>query len=284
MNDHLIRTPVLPQLVLGLLSIAATSVAFSQGRVIRVTTATAERDRVEQTEWAVGIIETRSSVQVAAEVSGQVIKVLVDEGQGVAAGAILAELDSDEYRFDQAAEQSEVRRLETLLRQQQREVERANQLFAENLIARDQVDSIQSELDALREQLAGARTRVSESNRRLGETNLRAPVRSEVALRNIDVGDYLQVGTIAFELVDIENLRVRLPFPEYRAPEDFIARLAALVPKPRAHLIRYHGVFAPASPDRARIVPGARTGPDRPTSPVRYRPPTANGASPGPNA
>jgi len=41
-------------------------------------------------------------------------------------------------------------------------------------------------------------------------------------------------------------------------PDDFIARLAALVPKPRAHLIRYHGVFAPASPDRARIVPGPR--------------------------
>jgi hypothetical protein len=41
-------------------------------------------------------------------------------------------------------------------------------------------------------------------------------------------------------------------------PEDFIARLAALVPKPRAHLTRYHGVFAPASPDRARVVPGTR--------------------------
>src|SRR5690606_2787885 len=42
-------------------------------------------------------------------------------------------------------------------------------------------------------------------------------------------------------------------------PEDFIARLAALVPKPRAHLTRYHGVFAPASPDRARVVPKARS-------------------------
>jgi hypothetical protein len=41
-------------------------------------------------------------------------------------------------------------------------------------------------------------------------------------------------------------------------PEDLIARLAALVPKPRAHLTRYHGVFAPASPDRSRVVP--RTG------------------------
>ena len=41
-------------------------------------------------------------------------------------------------------------------------------------------------------------------------------------------------------------------------PEDFIARLAALVPKPRAHLTRYHGVFAPASPDRAQVVPMLR--------------------------
>jgi hypothetical protein len=41
-------------------------------------------------------------------------------------------------------------------------------------------------------------------------------------------------------------------------PEDFIARLAALVPKPRAHLTRYHGVFAPASADRAQIVPATR--------------------------
>jgi hypothetical protein len=37
-----------------------------------------------------------------------------------------------------------------------------------------------------------------------------------------------------------------------------VSRLAARVPKPRAHLTRYHGVFAPASPDRARVVPRTR--------------------------
>jgi hypothetical protein len=37
--------------------------------------------------------------------------------------------------------------------------------------------------------------------------------------------------------------------------EDFIAKLAALVPPPRANLIRYFGVFAPASPIRRDIVP-----------------------------
>ena len=38
-------------------------------------------------------------------------------------------------------------------------------------------------------------------------------------------------------------------------PMDFIARLAALVPRPRAHLTRYHGVFAPNFKHRHRIIP-----------------------------
>ncbi len=41
-------------------------------------------------------------------------------------------------------------------------------------------------------------------------------------------------------------------------PLDFIARLAALVPGPRAHLTRYHGVFAPHSRWRAEVTPAGR--------------------------
>jgi hypothetical protein len=41
-------------------------------------------------------------------------------------------------------------------------------------------------------------------------------------------------------------------------PLDFIARLAALVPPPRIHLTRYHGVFAPHSQLRAAVTPAHR--------------------------
>lgn len=37
--------------------------------------------------------------------------------------------------------------------------------------------------------------------------------------------------------------------------QDFIARLAALVPGPRSHLTRYHGVFAPHGKWWSLIVP-----------------------------
>jgi hypothetical protein len=41
-------------------------------------------------------------------------------------------------------------------------------------------------------------------------------------------------------------------------PLDFIARLAALVPSPRSHQTRYHGVFAPGSALRAAVTPSGR--------------------------
>jgi hypothetical protein len=47
-------------------------------------------------------------------------------------------------------------------------------------------------------------------------------------------------------------------------PLDFMARLAALVPKPRVHLTRYHGVFAPHSRWRAAVTPAGRGKPRLP--------------------
>ena len=61
------------------------------------------------------------------------------------------------------------------------------------------------------------------------------------------------------------NVRYQLKTP-YRdgtthvifEPLDFIARLAALVPKPRVNLTRFHGVFAPNSRYRARVTKARR--------------------------
>ena len=39
------------------------------------------------------------------------------------------------------------------------------------------------------------------------------------------------------------------------SPLEFMQRLAALVPRPRLHLIRFHGVLAPHAKLRAAIVP-----------------------------
>jgi hypothetical protein len=47
-------------------------------------------------------------------------------------------------------------------------------------------------------------------------------------------------------------------------PLEFMERLAALVPRPRLHLIRFHGVLAPNAKLRRKIVPAP---PERATEP-----------------
>jgi hypothetical protein len=42
-------------------------------------------------------------------------------------------------------------------------------------------------------------------------------------------------------------------------PQDLLAKLAALVPAPRVHLVRFHGILGPATAWRALIIPTAST-------------------------
>jgi hypothetical protein len=51
------------------------------------------------------------------------------------------------------------------------------------------------------------------------------------------------------------------------APLDFIARLCAIIPPPRFHMLHYHGVLAGGSVVRQAIVPG-RADPPKPKNPI----------------
>lgn len=93
---------------------------------------------------------------------------------------------------------------------------------------------------------------------------------------------YISRPALAVERLSLTEqglIRYRLKTP-YRdgttdvlfEPLDFLARLAALVPPPRIHLTRFHGVFAPASRLRADITP-ARRGRGGPTQSPDNAPP-----------
>jgi hypothetical protein len=64
--------------------------------------------------------------------------------------------------------------------------------------------------------------------------------------------------------IDDGQLELRLkrrwrdgPTALHYTPGELIERLVAIVPRPRAHVVRYHGVFAPAFAARSQIVPDA---------------------------
>jgi ribosomal protein S27E len=67
--------------------------------------------------------------------------------------------------------------------------------------------------------------------------------------------EWVEGGKISYELkTPYRNGTTHVLFE----PLDFIARLAALVPKPRVHLTRFHGVFAPNSNYRPMVTSDAK--------------------------
>jgi hypothetical protein len=86
---------------------------------------------------------------------------------------------------------------------------------------------------------------------------LRPRQRAQARCKRVSCSKYvlrcLEVGRCLY-LVNAGGLKVHITVD----PVDFIARLAALVPKQRVNLTRYHGVLAPSSRWRERVTPVKR--------------------------
>jgi len=68
-------------------------------------------------------------------------------------------------------------------------------------------------------------------------------------------------------------------------PGELVERLAALVPPPRFHLVRYHGILGPCASERDRVVPALPADRDRtPVHPVPAGPGAASSANGSPAA
>ena len=65
---------------------------------------------------------------------------------------------------------------------------------------------------------------------------------------------HLSDGRIAFRLKNAwRDNTTHVVF----TPHELIEKLIPLIPRPRSHLVRYHGILGPAAKDRSKIVPGA---------------------------
>jgi multidrug efflux pump subunit AcrA (membrane-fusion protein) len=123
---------------------------------ILISTTEVGTEAVETLETSVGQIESLVEPLVAAEVAGRVTSVKVEVGDAVRKGAVLAEIDAEDYRLRQGQAQAESGRLAALIDQQERLVARYETLAKSDFFARNALDDAQAQLKALRSQQAAA--------------------------------------------------------------------------------------------------------------------------------
>ena len=193
--------------------------AFDANSQIVVSSTFPSTQEINEEENLMGLIYSKSSPSLAVEVSGRVVEIIADVGDEVKAGDILAKIDSEKYNLQLSQAKAEIARLSALLVNQELDLQRAEKLFKDNLVSEEMMDRTKADFNALKEQMNAADAQLRNAKRLIEETNIKAPIESEVAIKHIDTGDYVQPGMIVYELVDTKNLKVNLSFPEYLSPK-----------------------------------------------------------------
>lgn len=145
-------------------------------------------------------LEARGESQVIAKTSGVALDVLAEEGQSVRAGQVLVRLDSARAALQAAQSSAQLRKLEANYR-------RSLQLASQQLISAN-------DLDQLKYDLENARAVNRLANLELSYANVVAPISGVIASRSIKAGNFVQINTPIFRIVDDSRLEATLNVPE----------------------------------------------------------------------
>ena len=156
----------------------------------------------------VGTIRARTNATVSAQANGRVTRVLVDTGQSVDAGDLLATLDGKEQetRVSQASSSLEAARAE--LADAGIHHGRMKRLLPEKAVTYVQMDQAEARLRQARANVNVARKKVEESKIVLDYTRILAPTSGVVDRREADPGELAWPGKPLFVIHDPAVLRL----------------------------------------------------------------------------
>ncbi len=145
-------------------------------------------------------LEARGEAQVVAKTSGVALSVLAEEGQVVRAGQTLVRLDAARAALQAAQTAAQMRKLES-------NYARSRQLAAQKLISANDIDQIRFDLE-------NARAANRLANLEVSYAHVTAPISGIIASRSIKPGNFVQINTPIFRIVDISRLEAVLNVPE----------------------------------------------------------------------
>ena len=185
---------------------------------------------------ASGYVTARRQATVSAKITGKVTEVLIEEGQRVSEGDVLARLDDTEARAQLAlaraqltAARSQLDEVRAQLVQAERDFDRQQELLRRQLVAEQAMDAARAQRDMLRarlgnleEQIRVAEESVGVAQVQLDNTVIRAPFSGVVVAKAAQPGEMISpisagggftrtgIGTI----VDMDSLEIQVDVNE----------------------------------------------------------------------
>lgn len=167
---------------------------------VPVEVAKASRSAVTAAFQGTANLVPEAEADVVTKTSGVVLQIMVEEGDRVQAGQVLARLDSDRQRL--ALKQSEAN-----LRKLENDFKRQEELIGRKLISQDVFDRSRYDLDTQRASYEIAKLELSYAE-------IRAPIGGVVSKRMVKVGNLIQLNQPLFKIDDFDPLEAMINVPE----------------------------------------------------------------------
>ena len=167
---------------------------------IPVETALPSRTDILATYEATTTIASDADAPVVAKVGGEVIRLLVEEGDRVKNGQVLAELDGDRLRLEMLSAKAN-------LDQVRSEYARYTDLAARGLVSAAMFEGLKYDLEALEATYELARLNFEYSK-------IRAPIDGVVSSRDIKLGQSVNTSDVTFRITDTSELLAYLQIPQ----------------------------------------------------------------------
>ncbi|OYQ38276.1 efflux transporter periplasmic adaptor subunit [Flavobacterium cyanobacteriorum] len=179
---------------------AETEIVSKKNPAVAVRTAEVKTGTPNEDYIANGTFEPVQELSFPAENSGRVVRVLVDEGDAVRKGQVLATIKGDQLSVELTNAQAAYNNAIT-------DRQRYENAFQTGGVTRQQLD--QAKLT-----VANAKARLDQAKLNFGDATIKSSINGTVNKRYIEPGSVVSPGTNLFDLVDVSKLKLKVTVNE----------------------------------------------------------------------
>ncbi|WP_321777623.1 efflux RND transporter periplasmic adaptor subunit [Sulfurimonas sp.] len=161
----------------------------------------------------VGTLYYDRNSELASESSGVVSKLYAKEGQRVKRGNILLKLESSILEAKLKAKQAILNSFLAQQTKQQKDLKRAEVLINKKSIAQSSYDNTYYTLEALNAEIESHKAELLAMKIELQKKSIRAPFNGIVVKREVDIGEWVAVGSSVFNIIDPKSIEARINVP-----------------------------------------------------------------------
>ena len=185
-----------------------------QGKVVTVATEIAKRGTIHPVLSFAGNLDPVWQAKVAPKLAGRIQNILVNEGDYVEAGKVLAILESSEISATVGSLRGSVYDAKANLEQAETTLLRNQRLFEQGAVSQQELDNARFARDMAAGKLANAEGTYDNANAKMEGASVIAPHAGYIVKRYYQEGYYANVGDALFNLADISTLLVKINIPE----------------------------------------------------------------------